>query len=93
MTKKKFFNTLKNINKIPKLSKSQQLIAKKALFYFEYLDKGIALKKSKIIDNHAIEEVLKSKDKKTIFCKKLIENMNKFNIEEDQMFKTIKYLV
>ena len=91
--KKHFFNTLKNIIKIKSLNKKQILLAKRTLFYFEYFDKGILLEKSKIIDKSVITEAARSANKETIFCKKLINNLRKFNFENDKMFKSIKNLI
>ena len=91
--KKHIFNTIKNIIKIKGLNKKQILLAKKTLFYFEYFDKGISLKKSKIIDKSVITESAKSANRETIFCKKLIINLKKFNFENDEMFKSIKNLI
>ena len=68
-------------------------MAKKTLFYFEYFDKGISLEKSKIIDKSVITEAARSANKETIFCKKLINNLKKFNFENDEMFKSIKNLI
>lgn len=91
--KKHFFKTLKNIAKLKRLTKKQVLLAKKALFYFEYFDKGISLKRSKIIDKFVINEAAKSKNKDKIFCKRLIKNLKKYNFEDDQMFRSIKNLI
>tara|TARA_X000000950_G_scaffold289310_1_gene411837 strand:- start:19435 stop:20982 length:1548 start_codon:yes stop_codon:yes gene_type:complete len=91
--KKQFFNSLKHIAKIKKLNNRQIFMAKKALFYFEYFDKGVQLDKSMIIDNIVINEAAKSTNKETFFCKKLISNLTKFNFENDSMFKSIKNLI
>ena len=92
-SKTKFFSTLKNINNLKKLNKSQIILAKKALFYFEYFDKGISLEKSKILDDEIITNALKSKNKETIFCQKLIRNLKKHSFESDRMFKSIQNLI
>ena len=92
-SKTKFFSTLKNINNLKKLNNSQIILAKKALFYFEYFDKGISLEKSKILDDEIITNALKSKNKETIFCQKLIRNLKKHSFESDRMFKSIQNLI
>ena len=62
------FSTLKNINNLKKLNKSQIILAK-SFIYFEYFDKGISLEKSKILDDEIITNALKSKIRKQYFVK------------------------
>ena len=82
-TKKKYFDTIKNIHKISKLSKGKMIKAKKALYGVETLFEDTLLKKSEIFD----KKILDIDTGQDIFSKSFIRNIKKTSFIEDSALK------
>ena len=89
-SKKQYFNYLKKITLIKSLSKSKILLAKKLLYYLEHKypcapneDMKIVKKYSKICNDQITNKI----ENKKLFYSKIIENLRKYDIKNDELYK------
>ena len=87
--KKKYFDLIKNIIKLKKLTKKQSFKAKKILYYFETKKQHNRLKNSDIFQEF-VSKVNISGDESKMFTKKLIQNyQRKISFDHDSYYKDV----
>ena len=97
--RKKYFEKLKNIEKISKVPIAKVILAKKTLYYlenkvdsfflnnFSNKEKKIFLKRSKFLIDESMIPNLEYDSKKSIFCKKLVDNLKNFSLNNNDYVK------
>tara|TARA_B110000090_G_C13370493_1_gene441835 strand:- start:76 stop:1665 length:1590 start_codon:yes stop_codon:yes gene_type:complete len=100
-SKKNYFQQLKNIENIKRLSKKQILLAKQTLYYlenttdkffveyFQDREKKIFIKNSKLLIDRSILPYIQGYSKKSIFCKKLLINLKNFSLNDNSYIEYI----
>ena len=95
----KYFQCLKNIVKIHKLTKEKIILAKKTLYYLEnnvdsffleYFNKkerNKFLKNSKFLIDESLLSNVQHDSKKSVFCKKLLDNLKNFSLNNNDYVK------
>lgn len=93
--RKKYFQLLKNIEKISRVPKEKIVLAKKTLYFLEnnvdtfFLEslnnkeKKFFLKRSKFLIDESLLPNVQHDSKKSVFCKKLLNNLKNFHLNNN----------
>ena len=93
--RKKYLQVLKNIEKISRVPKEKIVLAKKTLYFLEnnvdtfFLEslnnkeKKFFLKRSKFLIDESLLPNVQHDSKKSVFCKKLLNNLKNFHLNNN----------
>lgn len=90
-SKKKYFNLINRLDRLPKMSDNKKLLAKKAFYFMEHYQfyRLPKLDDTKLVLNNKIISNSKFSKQYNIFCSELIKNIKKIGFKNDALYKDL----
>lgn len=94
-SKKKYFQLLKKLDNLPKMSKNKILFARRVFYFMEHyqFNRLPKLNEKKLVLNKKIISNSKFSNQYNIFCKELIKNIKNIGFEHDDFYKYLLNIV